>query len=98
VIRLARRRKRAIDLGFDQDVVRAPDHHQVLDIVPPDKDELPLSIEAESIDKPKSRLSGSAAGNTQPMRENKPIDNRQNDQHRERCKRENRNLEGPVVA
>ena len=56
----------------------------MLDIVAPDEHELPLAVEAEGVDQPKARLAGPPAGNAQPMRESQPVDNRQNDQDRER--------------
>ena len=58
LIVLPRRRQRAIDLRFDEDVVRPADHHEVLDIVAPHQHELPLPIEAERIHEAKPRLSG----------------------------------------
>ena len=58
--RFPRRRQRAVDLRFEQDVVRAADHDQVLDIVPPDQNELPLSVEAEGVDQ--TRAGAAASG------------------------------------
>ena len=53
---LARRRHRAIDLRFDQNVVRAADHDEMLDIIAPDEDQLSLAVEAERVDEAKPRL------------------------------------------
>jgi hypothetical protein len=51
----------ADDLRLDDDVIRAADHHQMLDIVAPHQDELALPIQAERIDQAKARLAGAAA-------------------------------------
>ena len=97
-IGLAGRGERAIDLGFDQNVVRTADHDQMLDVVAPDQHKLPLSVEAESVDETQSRLSRPAARNPQPMRENEPVEDRQNHQGGEAASREEADLNHSVVG
>ena len=63
MIALARRREGAVDLGFDQNVVRAADHDEVFDVVTPDQDELALSVEAESVDEAQPWLARAAPRN-----------------------------------
>ena len=88
----------AIDLRFEQDVVRAADHHQMFDIVAADENELPLSIEAERVDQPQSGLARPSAGNAQPVREQEPIDDRQRHQGRNPAKHQKSDLNDTVVA
>ena len=73
---------------FEQDVVRAADHDQVLDIVPPDENELPLSVKAESVDQTEPGLSRPASGYTQTMGEDDAINDRQRHQHGDSASRQ----------
>jgi hypothetical protein len=75
---LAGRRRRAIDLRLEQNVVRPADHDQVFDIVAPDEHELALPVKAECVHQPQPRLAGPSARNAQPMSERQPVKNRQN--------------------
>jgi hypothetical protein len=47
---LLARRACAHDIGFDHDVARAADHQEMLDIVAPDQDQAPSSVDSGSID------------------------------------------------
>jgi hypothetical protein len=42
----------ADDLRFDHDVIESADHHEMLDIVAPNQNELALTVQAESVDQP----------------------------------------------
>ena len=89
---LARGRRGAVDLRFEQDVVRAADHHQVLDIVPPDENELPLSVKAESVDQTEPGLPRPASGHPQTMGEDDAIDDRQRHQSGDSASRQHGDL------
>jgi hypothetical protein len=52
----------------------------MFDVVAADQHELPLPVEAECIDQPEPRLSGSPTRNTQPMCEGQPVNNREDDE------------------
>jgi hypothetical protein len=80
---LASRSKRTIDLRFDQNVVWAADHDQMLDVIPPDQDKLSLPIEAERIHETQSRLPRPPSRNAQTMGEDEPVEDRQNNQGRD---------------
>ena len=94
---LARRRRGAIDLRLEQNVVRPADHDQVFDIVPPDEHELALPVEAECVDQPEPRLSGPSARNAQPMSERQPVKNRQNDKDGDPASQKESDLQDPIV-
>jgi hypothetical protein len=95
---LARRPERAIDLRFDQDVVRAADHDEVFDIVAPDQNELTLSVETERVDEAQPWLARPAPRHTQPMRKHKPVDDRQDHQRGDSAGRQKSDLNDAVVA
>ena len=95
---LSRRRERAIDLQFDQNVVRAADHDQMLDIVAPDEDQLPLAVEAERVDEAKPRLAGPSARNAQPMGERQSINDRQDDERGDAARRQESYLDDPIIG
>ena len=54
--RANRLRLGANDLRFDDDVVGAADHQEMLDIVAPHENELALSVEREGVDQAEPRL------------------------------------------
>ena len=74
--RLARRGgDGAHDLRFEQHVVGAADHDQVLDVVAAHQHQLTLSVERKGVDQAEPRLAGAArAGHPQAMAENEAID------------------------
>ena len=51
----------AHDVGFDHHVIEPADEEQVLDIVPPQKHELPLAVEIIDVDDAEARLAGAGA-------------------------------------
>ncbi|HEY5226654.1 MAG TPA: hypothetical protein VIJ06_07680 [Methylovirgula sp.] len=73
------------DLGFDQNVVGAADHHQMFDIVTTDDDELALTVEIEGVDNAEPHLPGSPARHSEPAPKGEP-----KDQEHEDCGDENR--------
>jgi hypothetical protein len=94
----ARRRDRPIDLRFNQYVVWTADHDQVFDVVAPNDDKLPLSIETERIDEAQSRLPGSPAWHTQPVCEHESIHEGQNHQCGDSTGGQNCNLDDTLIA
>ena len=69
----------AMNLRLDDEIVRAADHQQMLDIVAPHDDELALVIKREHIDHAQPRRAvARRAGNPQAMREDQPV-NAEND-------------------
>lgn len=98
MIAFARRRHRAIDLRFDQDVIGAADHHQMLDIVPPNEHQLALPVQAEGVHQPEPGLARTAARNPEAMGEHEPVNDRQHNQRRNSAGDQHRDLEGLVVA
>ena len=83
---------------FEQDVVRAADHDQMLDIVAADENELPLTVEAEGVDQPEPRLARPSSRDAQPMGEHKPVDDRQRHQDGDPASRQKSDLNDAVVA
>src|SRR5206468_2902492 len=58
----------------DDQIVRAADHQQMLDIIAPYDDELALSVQDEDIDHPKpGRPAARRPGRAQPVGEDEPI-------------------------
>jgi hypothetical protein len=49
------------DIGLDDEIVRTADHQEMLDVVPPQQDELTLAIQVIDIDHAEPRLAGTAA-------------------------------------
>jgi hypothetical protein len=94
----ARRGKGAVDLRFEQNVVRAADHDQMLDVVATDKNKLPLAIEAEGVDQPKSGLARSSPWDAQPVGEHKPVDNRQRHQGGDPASRQKSDLRDRIAG
>jgi hypothetical protein len=94
----AGRGKRAIDLRFDQNVVRAADHDQMLDVVAPHEHKLPLPIEAERVDETQSRLSCASPRHAQPVGEHESVQNRQNHQRGESAGNQESDLDHTVVG
>jgi hypothetical protein len=94
----AGRGKSAVDLRFEQDVVRAADHHQMLDVVAADKNKLPLSVEAEGVHQPKPGLARPSAWDPQPVGEHEPVDNRQRHQGGDPASRQKSDLNDSIVA
>jgi hypothetical protein len=92
------RGKRAIDLRFDQNVVRAADHDQMLDVVAPHEHKLPLPIEAERVDETQSRLSCASPRHAQPVGEHESVQNRQNHQRGESAGNQESDLDHTVVG
>ena len=89
--------KRAIDLRFDQNVIRAADHHQMLDVVAPDQHKLSLPVEAERVHETQSRLSRPSPRDAQPMGEHESVQNRQNHQPGEAAGHQESDLNHGVV-
>ena len=69
----------------------------MFDVVAADQYELTLTVETEGVDQAEPRLAGSSAGNTQPMRERQPVDDRQNDEGGDAASREEPDLQDPIV-
>ena len=63
---VTRRGDRAHDIGFDDDVGRAADHQQMLDIVAPHQNEPAAAVDAGVIDHGKPRLAAARAGAAEP--------------------------------
>ncbi|HME85772.1 MAG TPA: hypothetical protein VKG91_14785 [Roseiarcus sp.] len=94
----AGRGKRAIDLRFDQNVVRAADHDQMLDVVAPHQNKLPLPVEAERVHETQSRLSRPSPRDAQPVGEHESVQNRQNHQRGEAAGHQESDLDHTVVG
>jgi hypothetical protein len=97
LIVLPRRDQRAVDLRFDQNVVRPSDHDQMLDIVAPDEDQLALAIETERVHEAKPRLACPPARNAQPMGENQSIKDRKDDECGDTARRQESRLNDPII-
>jgi hypothetical protein len=97
LIVVPRRRQRAVDLRFDQNVVRAADHDQMLDVVAPDEHQLPLAVETECVDEAEPRLTRSTARNAQPMGEHKSVEDRQDDKRGDAARHQETNLNDPII-
>jgi hypothetical protein len=54
------RARHADDVRLDDDVVRAADEQEMLDVVAPQQDELALTIEIVDVDDPEAGLAGAA--------------------------------------
>jgi hypothetical protein len=52
-----RLRDRSTDGRFDEDIVRAPNHHEMLDIVAAQQNQSPLAVDIVSVDHAKPRAS-----------------------------------------
>jgi hypothetical protein len=73
------------DLRFDHHVVEAADHDEMLDIVAPNQNQLPLTVEAEGVDQAQSRLPRpSPAWQPQAAPEKRAINDRQSDKRDDR--------------
>jgi hypothetical protein len=57
------------DLGLDQNIIWAADHHQMFDIVAAHNDQLPLSIEIEGVHDAQPHLAGAAPLHAKPATE-----------------------------
>ncbi len=60
----------------------------MFDIVTPNEDQLPLSVETERVDEAEPRLAGPSAGNAQPMGEHQSVDERQDHQGGDTARRQ----------
>ena len=90
--------ERAIDLGFDQNVVGPADHDQMLDVVAPDQHKLSLPVEAERVDETQARLSRTPSRHAQPVSEHEPVEDRQDHQGGDSAGREKSDLDDAVVG
>ena len=94
----ATRRERPIDLRLDEHVVRPADHDEMLYVISPDEDELPLAVETERVDEAQPRLPGPAARDPQPVREHQTINDRQCHQNGDPASYQNADLGNRVAA
>ena len=69
----------------------------MLDVVASHKHQLSLPVEAEGVHEAESRLSGSPAGNTQPMGESEPVQDREHDEGRNAASCEESDLKDPIL-
>ena len=69
----------------------------MFDIVASDKHQLPLPVEAEGVDQAEPRLAGPSAGNTQPMSESQPVEDREHDKGGNAASRKESDLKDPIV-
>jgi hypothetical protein len=68
-------------LGLHENVARAADHDEVLDVIAPHQHQLALAVERKCLDQAEARLSRSAArGDAQAMPEDEPVEEKQNQQ------------------
>ena len=59
----------------DENVCRAADHDEMLDVIAPHQHQLALTVERKRIDQAETRLPGSPArGNAQPMPEHESVE------------------------
>lgn len=64
--------------AFDHDVVRPPDHDQMLDIVAPHENKLAISVEVEGVDHAQSGLASALAPKSQPRSRQNTVENIEN--------------------
>jgi hypothetical protein len=88
---------RSGDRRFDQNVVGASDHDQMLDIISPDQHELALAVEIEHVGHGESRLRPAAAGEAEPLAEQQPPQQSE-DQHNDDDGDDRQQYPGGLVA
>ena len=70
----------------------------MLDIVAPDEDQLPLTVETKRVDQAEARLAGPSARNAQPMGEYQSVEDRQDDECGDAARRQEPHLNDPIVC